>query len=223
MERIKKGLSWFFHSFIWLGLLLLVGDIVSKNIIVYVHNNFPETIPHDLIPGFLRVNYLINENIAFGLSLGSSLATRIVFSIVAILVVTGIIIYLIKKWGNLKGFHKAVAMMIMAGALGNVIDRMFYSAEYLNYDVGGRLAEGVVDWIDFYGIWGFNFNIADSSVVVAAFMLIIYMIVEEIIEYRKRAKLEPKENNNEKLISKSEQEKADLLNEGKIEDEQNNS
>ena len=106
-------------------------------------------------------------------------------------------------------------MLIIAGALGNVIDRLFYSAAYLNADG----ATGVVDWIDFYGVWKFNFNIADSAVVVGAFMLIIYMIVDEIIAYSKKRKalkeVEVKEVKQEKVLSKTEREKQQLLEESK--------
>ncbi len=113
--------------------------------------------------------------------------------------------------------------MIIAGALGNVIDRIFYSPEYLNYFTDGHYARGVVDWIDFYGIWGFNFTIADSAVVVAAFMLIIYMIIEEIINYRKAKQAEPKTEKKvekeEKVLSQTEKEKQRLLEEGKEKDE----
>lgn len=223
MDKFKKSLKWFFESFIWLAILMLAIDVITKNVVI---NNadaiFSAGGKHggiDLIPGFLGINYTINPNIAFGMSLGSPLANRIVFSIVALLVVTGLIIYMAFKWGKINKFYKATFMLIIAGALGNVSDRLFYSAEYLNYSSGGTMLTGVVDWIDFYGIWQFNFNIADSCVVVAAFMLIIYMIIEEIIDYRKRAKLLENQNqDNEKVLSQTEQEKKRLLEEGKEED-----
>ena len=96
-------------------------------------------------------------------------------------------------------------MMIIAGAVGNVIDRIFYTPEFL-----GNSVNGVVDWIDFYGVWKFNFNIADSSVVVAAFMLLIYMCITDFIEYREKKKLEPKEDNT-KVLSETEKEKNKYL------------
>lgn len=220
MDKFKNILKWFFNSFIWLGALLLIIDVITKNIIVQNGHSIISQGGVVLIPGFLRINYLVNESIAFGLTLGTKEITQIVFSIIAVLVVIGIIIYLAKKWDKVNRYYRACLMMIIAGALGNVIDRVFYSPEYLNYFNGeGELARGVVDWIDFYGIWGFNFNIADSCVVVAAFMLIIYMIVEEIIMFRK-AKLEeakePKEKvKEEKVLSQTEKEKQKLLEEGK--------
>ena len=223
MDKFKNGLKWFFASFIWLAVLMLAIDIITKNVVI---NNSAAILSAggrhggvDLIPGFLGINYTINQNIAFGMSLSSPLANRIVFSIFALLVSTGIIIFLVLKWGKINKYYRACFMLILAGAIGNVIDRLFYSPEYLNFVRGGELISGVVDWIDFYGIWEFNFNIADSCIVVAAFMLIIYMIIEEIIEYRQKAKLiEQKPEDNEKVLSQTEQEKQRLLEEGKEDD-----
>lgn len=205
MDKFKKCLKWFFNSFIWLGLLLLIIDLVSKLLVVANHEYILSTGGIVLIPNFLRINYIINNKMVFGISLGSDTANRAVFCVVALLIVTGLIIFLIKKWGKLNKYYKACIMMILAGAIGNVIDRLFYSPAFLGNDVNG-----VVDWIDFYGIWSFNFNIADSAVVVAAFMLIIYMIVVDIIEYIKINKSKPKEV-EEKVISKTEQEKNQYL------------
>ena len=224
-EKIIKVLKWFFNSFIWLGILLFVLDIVSKNIIVQNSNAIKAGGGRnggiDIIPGFLGINYVINEKIAFGLMIGTKQITQIIFSIVAVIVAIGIIIYLVKAWDKTNRYYKACLMMIIAGALGNVVDRIFYSPEYLNYVNGsGELARGVVDFIDFYGIWGFNFNVADSCVVVSAFMLIIYMIITEIIDYRKRAKENPKveKAKEEKVLSATEQEKLRLLEKDKEDD-----
>ena len=212
-EKFKKWGKWFFDSFIWLGILLLIIDFVSKQIVVANSQNIISNGGIDLIPGFLRINYLINNTLVFGLSLGSDTANRVSFCVVAIVIIIGVIVYLIKKWDKINKFYKAAIMMILSGAIGNVIDRLFYSPTFLNNPVNG-----VVDWIDFYGVWKFNFNIADSAVVVAAFMLIIYMIVTEIIAYSKKNKEEKKEESNEKVISKTEQEKNKYLeNNGKEE------
>ena len=209
-EKLTSFGKWFFESFIWLGLLLLIIDFVTKQVIVANRVNILMNGGIDLIPGFLRINYLINNNFVFGLSTGSDLTNRIIFCVVALVIVSIIIFYLVKKWGNIGKYYRACFMMIIAGAFGNVIDRIFYTPEFL-----GMPYQGVVDWIDFYGVWKFNFNIADSSVVVAAFMLIIYMIVTDIIEARKKAQETPKEekkkDDNVKLVSKTEQEKNKYL------------
>ena len=224
-EKFIKGLKWFFNSYIWLGLLLLIIDIVTKNIVVANKANIAggQNDGIDLIPGFLGINYIINNKVVFGLDIfKNDIATRVVFIVVALLVTGGIIFYLIKKWDKVNRFYKSCLFMIISGALGNAIDRIFFSVEYLNYfdKDAGRYISGVVDWIDFYGIWGFNFNIADSAVVVATFMLVIYMIVMEIIDYRKKKKLEPKtEEDNTKVLSKTEQEKNKYIEENPPKDE----
>ena len=204
-EKLIKALKWFFHSYIWLGILLLVIDFVTKQIIVAHRADVAGG--YVLIPNFLRVNYVINNTLMMGLSLGSDIANRVVFCVAASLISIGLLIFVILRWGKIGKFYKACLMMILAGAFGNLIDRIFYSPEFL-----GNPVNGVVDWIDFYGIWGFNFNIADSSVVVAAFMLIIYTIVIEIMEYCKKKQLEPKKaEDNTKAVSKTEQEKNKYL------------
>ena len=215
-EKFVKGLKWFFNSYIWLGILLFVIDIVTKNIIVQNQDKIVggKNGGIDIIPGFLGINYVINNKIVFGANIfHNDVATRVVFIVVALLVTAGIIFYLIKKWDKVNRYYKACLFMIISGAIGNAVDRIFYNADYLRYvDASGNYITGVVDWIDFYGIWGFNFNIADSAVVVAAIMLIVYMIVVDIIDYLKKKKSEPKkEEDNTKVISKTEQEKNKYL------------
>ena len=218
-KDFKYYLKWFFDSFIWLGVLFFVIDIVTKNVVVQnadkIFAGGGKNGGIDIIPGFLGINYVINNKVVFGLDIfKNDVTNRIVFIIVALGIAIGIVIFLIKKWGKLNKFYKACLMLVIAGAIGNVVDRIFYSAEYLNYidQSSGKYITGVVDWIDFYGIWGFNFNIADSVVVVAAIMLIIYMVVSDVIEYRKKAKATPKaKEDNEKVISKTEQEKNEYL------------
>ena len=206
MEKFKKCLKWFYDSFIWLGVLLLIADLVSKLLVIANKDTIRAQGGIVLIPNFLRINYLINNNLVFGISTGSDLSNRVVFCCVAGAIVIGVIFFTIKKWGKLNKMFKAGIMMVLAGALGNMIDRLFYSPEFLDNSVNG-----VVDWIDFYGVWAFNFNIADSSVVVAAFMLIIYMLVVDIIDYKNKPK-EPKSvESNEKVLSKTEREKQEFI------------
>jgi hypothetical protein len=89
------------------------------------------------------------------------------------------------------------------GAIGNLIDRLFYTPEFLHNPYNG-----VVDWIDFAGIWQFIFNIADSCVVVGTLMLIVYLIVDEIKEVRQKRKKEVKETGG-KVLSKEEQKRLE--------------
>ena len=177
-ENIVKKLKWFFESFIWLFLLLLVIDIITKNVIM---NNLEEGESITLIPGFLWITYVKNFSAAFGQGFGNATANRIVFIIIA-LIGTAIILFIyIKKNKQLTMYVKACLMLILTGAIGNLIDRLFYA----------RSEYAVVDWINFFdkSWWHWVFNIADSGVVIGAIMLIVWLIVEEVKD-AKKAKLE---------------------------------
>ena len=51
-QALLKALKWFFSSFIWLGLILLALDIVSKVLIFFLLGE-GNSIPNPIIPGFL--------------------------------------------------------------------------------------------------------------------------------------------------------------------------
>ena len=167
-EKIIKGLKWFYKSFIWLFIVLLGLDILTKQLVS--HSGVE---PYGQVAdwGFVHINYVLNYNAAFGLGAEDHTVSRIIYLVVASLVSAGLIVYLILKRKETKLFVRACLVLIVTGAIGNMIDRIFYGPYY-----------AVVDWIDFYWFWGYNFNIADSCIVVAAFMMIIYIIVIEVKE-----------------------------------------
>lgn len=206
-NKVLYGLKWFFFSFIWLFILFLVVDIVTKQAVVSYFKTHNQ--PIQIIKGFLNINYTLNTKAAFGFGAGSDLTNRIIYIIVAIIgfgVIVGIYVWKFKKINNLT---KACLMLMATGAIGNLIDRVFYSKQFLTTLLYAAESDGcVVDWIDFCGIWGYNFNIADSCVVVGTFTLIIYLIVEEIRDAIKRKKLEVKEPAG-KVLSKEEQERLE--------------
>ena len=145
----------------------------------------------------------VNENAAFGIGASDPNVSRTIYLIVASLVTIGLVAYLIWKRKGMKLYIRACLVLIVAGALGNMIDRIFYGPlEYA--DATGLFTGAVVDWIDFYWFWSFNFNIADSCIVVAAFMLIIYIIVTEVKDVIARRKAE--EQAEQKTIDTKEQE-----------------
>ncbi len=193
-NKFLKGLKWFFNSFIWLFVLFLVVDVVTKLIVAHnmeVGDNIV------LIPGFLKITYTLNPAAAFGLGSDNPTVNRIVYMIIASLGVIFIVFYFVKKYNSLTRYVKACLMLILTGAVGNLIDRSFY--KFSDFCV--------VDWINFFDneAWHWIFNIADSCVVVGVFMLVIYLIVDEVKEYKVKKAKEPVDNS--KLLSKTEQEK----------------
>ena len=148
-----------------------------------------------LLGDLLRLNYVENAGMAFGLSLGVPFLLGI-FSIGAAI----FLVYLIRRdqQYGMTSFHIALAV-ILGGAIGNLIDRVFYAALY-GY---GSLFEGkVVDFLDLdlpdvtiFGTtitrFGYIFNIADTAVTVGIVMLLLtYPKYQKMIEARERAKLE---------------------------------
>ena len=203
-EKLLKGLRWFFKSFIWLGLVLLGLDIFTKQLIMAVSNGNLGVIADW---GIVRISYVQNEGAAFGFGTGNEVANRIIYLIVATLISAGLIAYLIIKRKDTKLFVRAALVMVITGAIGNVIDRVFYGPLQ---GKEGLFTGKVVDWIDFDWFWRYVFNIADCCIVIAAFMLIIYVIVGEVKDYRERNKNKVVTvKDNEKVLSKSEKEKLE--------------
>ncbi len=197
-EKFLNGLNWFFRSFIWLFLLLLVIDIITKNVIMA---NLQEGESITLIPGFLWITYVKNTNAAFGMGFASPEVNRWIFIVVALIGTAIILYFYIKKFKILPMYIKACMMLILTGAIGNLIDRLFYAQS--NF--------AVVDWINFFDAswWHWVFNIADSAVVIGAIMLIIWLIVDEVKDSRKKS-LEAKNDPNYGKPVLSEEEKRRL-------------
>ena len=192
-EKLIKYLKVFYQSFIWLFIVLLAIDIITKQIIMNSGVSAPGLIA-DWV--FVRISYVQNPNAAFGLGADNPVVSRVIYLIVASIVSIGLITYLITKRKETKLYIRACLVLIVTGAIGNMIDRIFYAkSDYC-----------VVDWIDFYWFWPFVFNIADSCIVVSAFMLIIYMIVGEVKEMMAKRQ---RENHNGKILSKTEKERLE--------------
>ncbi len=143
---------------IWIVIILgLAGDFFSKQ---WVLENLAGGKVIDLIPGYLDFSYLENRGAAFGIFQGQVQ----LLSIIAVGVALVILIYLLRN----KGLHPAAKLslsLIIAGALGNVIDRVRYGF--------------VVDFIHFHikNQWHFpTFNVADMCVVAGAALMILYVL-----------------------------------------------
>lgn len=201
-DKLLFGLKWFFKSFIWLGLIMLSIDILTKQIVMHAGVEDGGLIADW---GIVRIRYVLNYNAAFGLGASDHLVSRILYLSFASIVTIGIIVYLILKRKTTKLYVRACLILVISGAIGNMIDRIFYGPEF-----------AVVDWIDFYWFWKFNFNIADSCVVVAAFMLIIYVIVLEVKDFMAKRK---EEGVQVKQLSKTEKERLEQAEKDKEENQ----
>ena len=96
------------------------------------------------------------------------------FTIVTIGVIIGII-YFYHKEANGKPFFQVSLMLLLGGAIGNFIDRLYYGE--------------VVDFVDvLIPIIDYHFpifNIADAALTIAVIMLLIAIIIEDRAEKKR--------------------------------------
>jgi len=143
-------------SLLILSIFLLIVDQSTKAIIV---NRFDlyESIP--IIP-FFNLTFVVNYGFAFGF-LNSPSLNQIIVSIVISSIIIYFLYLLIKTQDHI---FKMCLVLILSGAIGNFIDRIFRGY--------------VVDFIDIY-VFNYHwpaFNIADSCISVG-FVILIFNIL----------------------------------------------
>ena len=131
-----------------------------------------------VIGNFFKITFIENPGMAFGFNPGSDFKLWIsVFSLFASI---GLIVYLYVVRNKSLSLRIALAM-ILGGAVGNLIDRVFYG---IIYKYAPAFYGRVVDFFDFdffnFAIFGRNydrwpiFNIADASVTIGVIILVIF-------------------------------------------------
>jgi len=109
------------------------------------------------ITSYLNLFLIWNKGIAFGLfSIDESIIYSSITILIGLIIVT--LLYMMLKNNNIQRYFFA---LIAGGALGNLYDRVVYTA--------------VPDFIDlhFYGFHWFVFNIADIFITIGVFCLIL--------------------------------------------------
>jgi len=116
-----------------------------------------------IIPDFFNLTFVTNNGIAFGINIPGGF---IIFKVLHTLMTIGLIWYI---WQERKS-HILVRVslaLILAGALGNLYDRLIYGK--------------VVDFLDFMigDYHWYIFNIADSAVTIGMMIYIYYTFIIE--------------------------------------------
>mgnify|MGYP001452752134 FL=1 len=135
-------------------LIIFILDRVSKT---YIINLFNETQFNEIhLIKFININFIWNEGIAFGLlNFGNQLIYNLISSLIAI--ISLVILFLAFKNKNFSGYFFA---MVFGGSIGNLYDRIIFSA--------------VPDFIDLHynNFHWFIFNIADIFITLGIMCLI---------------------------------------------------
>jgi signal peptidase II len=161
-------------------LLVLIADQTVK-IMVKTNLTISESIN---LTGWFRITFVENDGIAMGINVLNKLFVSL-FRIVACFAIAWYIIRLIKRNYN-TGYIVCISL-IFAGAVGNIIDSIFYGVLFSEstFDHTASLfpAEGaystwmhgrVVDMFDFSPIFPWVFNIADASISVGLCILLLF-------------------------------------------------
>ena len=133
-----------------------------------------------LIEDVLHLTFITNKGAAFG----SFSDQRWVFMTMSTLLIL-VLIAIILLWDKANALFYTSTSLILAGGIGNMIDRIAYGY--------------VVDFIDFCAfpnLWQWIFNGADSFVCVGAGMLVLWYILEEVKNAKKKKASEKVDENN---------------------------
>ncbi len=174
------------------SVLLIAVDQLSKLLVYkYMEPGFSGQIL--LIGNWLKLHYVLNPGMAFGMQLGHEYGKLFLtlFRLLAMCAIGWYLVHLARN-GASKGLLWALAM-ILAGAVGNVIDSTFYGVFLDNAPYGsptpwfhGQVIDMI--FVDFWEgfipewvpVWGGQyystpiFNIADSCIFVGVCSILIF-------------------------------------------------
>lgn len=144
-----------------IGIAIIVSDQLTK--MALINKNIT------LIPNLMEFTYTKNTGAAFGIG-----SNNIIMVIIVNVIILGFIIKFLKDNSKKVDFPIIISLvLILSGAIGNLIDRLFRGF--------------VIDFIDI-NVFNFpNFNIADIAIVLGIFVLII-VITKSIIMENKEEK-----------------------------------
>jgi len=177
--------------------LVLIIDQVSK---IWIKTTMRINDQVNIIGSWLKLHFVENEGMAMGISWGGEIGkySLTIFRIIAIGAIIYYIYVLIKN--NASTFFVAVMSLILAGAIGNVIDSLFYGlifsdsyhqiASFVPWGSGytsfmqGHVVDmisvqlfTIPEWIPNYGgqkFFPFIFNIADAAISVGIILIVIF-------------------------------------------------
>ena len=192
---LKKKYAWI--AAVVVLLLILVDQIIK--FWVKTHLAVGQTVP--LLGQWFNLHFVENEGMAFGISFGQQIG-KFVLSLVRIVLVGLLCWYfaVFVKRGKMDGVVLTIFCLVIAGAIGNIIDSMFYGIFFTesNFLQVAEWSPGhgyapfffgkVVDMFylklfpipEKFPLWGGSwffpaiFNFADACITVGIFLAIIF-------------------------------------------------
>jgi signal peptidase II len=142
----------------YFSVLIVVLDQLSKSI---VHSSMNLYDSFAVIPYLLNFTYIRNEGIAFGINFPGGKIFFIIFPIL----ITFYLISLLKNKEFEDNPSQIALYLIIGGAVGNILDRIFrgYVVDFIDVHINGN------HW--------YVFNIADSAVTIGLLFLLYSSII----------------------------------------------
>lgn len=140
--------------------VIIIGFLLDRVTKLWALSSLRSTNEMVIIKGFFSFTYVENKGAAWNIFVGKTIFL-IVFTCA---ILCGVVFYLIKYRPKNK-FMRIALSLIIAGALGNIVDRVIY--------------KHVVDFILFHykDVYYYPvFNIADVCVVIGTLLLLICML-----------------------------------------------
>ena len=142
-----------------IALIVTLADQLSK---YFVRHYFDNAISPVDFCSFFNLVEAWNTSVSFSMFNNGGLTGIIILSLFAIGVIIFLLLWLRKENDNMI---KVALGMIIGGALGNVIDRIYFGAVY--------------DFLDFHyeNIHWPAFNVADSFICIGAFIIVLHSLL----------------------------------------------
>ncbi|GAB2485144.1 signal peptidase II [Alkalibacterium psychrotolerans] len=146
------------------ALIIIALDQATKYITV-------QSIPYrevvEWIPGFISFTHHRNTGAAW-----SILEGQMLFFYIITVIIVGVIIYYLHLYGRKDRLFGVALSLILGGAIGNFIDRLLF--------------QYVVDMVRLEFINFPIFNVADMALTVGVGLMIVYLILDEIKNYKQK-------------------------------------
>ena len=149
-------------AYLLLSLLTVVLDQWTKHLI---EGRFALLETREVIPGFFNLTHIRNTGVAFGMfAHGGSTTGTILLTLLGLGALSAVGVYF---WRTPRSDSRLLLALslILGGAVGNLIDRLFSGA--------------VTDFLDFYvGTYHWHtFNIADSAITIGVVVMLLDLVL----------------------------------------------
>jgi len=120
-----------------------------------------------IIPGFFNITHIRNKGAIFGVfSHPDKPLVFVLLTVASLIALVFVVYYFYKTPASERGLKLALSL-ILAGALGNLVDRIFrgYVIDFLDFHIKTRH-------------WPF-FNVADSCITIGAVLLLFFFLIRK--------------------------------------------